>query len=116
PPESVSKFHVLFPDPWPKRRHWRRRLIQPEFLDAIAAALVAGGELRIKTDDAPYFEHIGTMLGARQDFREEPWPDELDEPTTDFERGFVVRSLPIYRVRLVKVCSFKNERARHSSG
>ena len=103
PPRSVSKFHVSFPDPWPKRRHWRRRLIQPEFLDAIAAALVTSGELRIKTDDAPYFEHIRAVLSAQRDFCEHPWPNEEDEPVTDFERGFVARGLPIYRVRLVKI-------------
>ncbi len=55
PPGTVSRFYVLFPDPWPKRRHWPRRLIQPEFLDAAAMALTPGGELCIKTDDADYF-------------------------------------------------------------
>src|SRR5207302_10439586 len=103
PPESVATFHILFPDPWPKRRHWRRRLIQPEFLDAVSAALALGGELRIKTDDAPYFEHIREVLKPRTDFREIAWPDDDAEyPQTDFERGFVARGMPIHRVRLVK--------------
>lgn len=102
PPSSVTTFHILFPDPWPKRRHWRRRLIQPDFLDAVSAALVTHGELRIKTDDAPYFAYIREVLKARSDFRETMWPDEEEYPQTDFERGFVARGLPIYRVRLVK--------------
>lgn len=103
PPESVSTFHILFPDPWPKRRHWPRRLIQSDFLDAIFIALKSDGELRIKTDDAPYFEHIRSIVQARENFREECWPNETDEPQTDFERRFAARGLPIYRLRLVKV-------------
>lgn len=118
PPGSVSTFHILFPDPWPKRRHWRRRLIQPPFLDALAHALHPGGELRIKTDDAPYFAHIRAAIAERaQLFRELPWPEtpevgeanadadgnsNADDPLTDFERRFVARGLPIYRARLVK--------------
>jgi tRNA (guanine-N7-)-methyltransferase len=50
-PESVSVFHVMFPDPWPKRRHHRRRLINRDFLDAVRAALKPDGELRLTTDD-----------------------------------------------------------------
>jgi tRNA (guanine-N7-)-methyltransferase len=102
PRESVSTFHILFPDPWPKRRHWPRRLIQPDFLDAIFVALKAGGELRIKTDDAPYFAHIRAVAGTHEHLREEIWPADIDEPSTDFERGFVARGLPIYCLRLVK--------------
>ena len=107
PQNSVARFHILFPDPWPKRRHWPRRLIQSDFLDAVSDALATGGELRIKTDDAPYFQHIRAVLKTRSDFREMPWPDETDAaenyPQTAFERGFVARGLPIHRVRLVKI-------------
>ena len=64
PPGSVSRFYVLFPDPWPKRRHWPRRLMQPEFLLSVAEALGEGGEFCIKTDDAHYFAHITRVAGG----------------------------------------------------
>ncbi len=102
PPQSVSVFHVGFPDPWPKRKHWNRRMVNAEFLDAIAAALVPDGELRIKTDDLPYFKQMQTVFAARDDFREIAWPPEPDYPQTNFERGFRAQGLPVYSLRLVK--------------
>jgi len=51
---SLEKLFVLHPDPWPKQRHHKRRLIQAAFLDEAARLLVAGGELRLATDDEPY--------------------------------------------------------------
>src|SRR5471030_2295095 len=56
PPGSVSIAHIMFPDPWPKRRHWPRRLMQPDFVRDLAAALQPGGELRFTTDHEHYFE------------------------------------------------------------
>lgn len=103
PRGAVSVAHILFADPWPKRRHWRRRLIQPDFLDALSGALAAGGELRIKTDDAPYFQHIRKALENRTDLREAAWPEDSSEVRTDFEARFLALGLPIHRVRLVKV-------------
>src|SRR5271154_6441809 len=44
PNANVAIAHIMFPDPWPKRRHWPRRLMQPEFVRALAAALKPGGE------------------------------------------------------------------------
>lgn len=101
PPRSVAIFHVAFPDPWPKRKHWPRRMVTAEFLRAAAAALETGGELRIKTDDAPYFASIGKTVAACPDFREIEWPDDPAYPLTNFERTFRARGLPIYRLRLV---------------
>jgi len=102
PPASVNVFHICFPDPWPKRRHWPRRLIQPEFLATIHMALVPGGELRVKTDDAPYFEHMQTVFRAQSALREVDWEIPADYPLTDFESFFLGKGLPIYRARLVK--------------
>ena len=59
---SISKFLVLFPDPWPKARHNKRRLIQSEFLDLVARLMVPTGSLIIATDDATYAEHIETVV------------------------------------------------------
>jgi tRNA (guanine-N7-)-methyltransferase len=100
PRRSVSIMHVMFPDPWPKRKHNHRRLIQTDFLDAVNEALVEGGELRLTTDDAPYFEHMREVFSVHPGFVEEPWSPGDDYPQTDFERHFRGLGLPIYRALL----------------
>jgi tRNA (guanine-N7-)-methyltransferase len=54
PAASLSRIDILYPDPWPKRRHWKRRFVQEESLKALARALKPGGELRFATDIAGY--------------------------------------------------------------
>lgn len=100
PPESVSVVHVMFPDPWPKRRHHANRLIQPDFLDVVQKALAPGGELRLTTDNQPYFEHMRAVFEPHPGFVEEPWAPGPDYPQTDFEQGFRCHGLPIYRALL----------------
>lgn len=63
-PGSVATFWVNFPDPWPKKRHGRRRLLQPAFVHALALRLRAGGRLEVATDDAPYAEELEAALVA----------------------------------------------------
>jgi tRNA (guanine-N7-)-methyltransferase len=58
PENSVDVFYLLFPDPWPKRRHQRRRVMTLEFLQSIHRALVSGGMLRLATDQADYFKQM----------------------------------------------------------
>jgi tRNA (guanine-N7-)-methyltransferase len=100
--ESVFRLHLSFPDPWPKRRHHSRRLVDQEFLAASATALVSGGELWIKTDHADYFDCISKAVDGRKDlFVSVPWSEEY--PITDFEETYRAQSLPIYRLRLRKV-------------
>lgn len=103
PKGIVQTFHVAFPDPWPKRRHWQRRLINTEFLQACHAALAEGGELRLKTDHQGYFEHMRSVIAQSPQFKAVEWPDDPDYPRTNFERKFEKRGLPIYRARLIKV-------------
>lgn len=104
PLESVSVAHVLFPDPWPKRYHHGRRLIQDGFMEALHGILGPGGELRIKTDDEPYFLWMEKVLARAKGYERLDWPDDLDDyPTTDFEARFVAQGLPIYRARLRKI-------------
>jgi tRNA (guanine-N7-)-methyltransferase len=62
PDGAVARAFILFPDPWPKARHHKRRLIQPAFLDALARVLAPGAALRVATDDAAYLEHILAVL------------------------------------------------------
>lgn len=102
PPGSVHTIHVMFPDPWPKRRHHGNRLIQKDFLDVAWIALAPGGEIRLTTDDAPYFAHMRRVFEPHPGFVEEPWEPGPDYPRTDFEALFRARALPIYRARLRK--------------
>jgi tRNA (guanine-N7-)-methyltransferase len=103
PPRSASVVHVMFPDPWPKRKHRVRRLIEREFLDAAHSALRAGGELRLTTDDDDYFEHMKRATGAHGGFLKTPWPDDPGYPQTDFEKRFRAQGLPIHRLLLTKI-------------
>lgn len=64
PDASVSRFFVLFPDPWPKARHHKRRIVNPATLSLMVRALVPGGELRLATDDADYAEVMLAALAA----------------------------------------------------
>ena len=67
-PGSVARVFVLFPDPWPKARHHKRRFIRPDNLDLIGRVLVPGGELRIGTDHADYGNWILRHMHQRLDF------------------------------------------------
>ena len=84
---SIDRMFVLFPDPWPKARHHKRRFINPATLDACARILADGAELRLATDDAPYcrwiLEHLQRHAAFRwmargpDDWRQRPddWPE-----------------------------------------
>jgi tRNA (guanine-N7-)-methyltransferase len=103
PPQTISVVHVMFPDPWPKRKHRQHRLINREFLDAVHAALQADGELRLTTDDLDYFQHMEKVTAAHEGFSKAPWPDDPAYPQTDFEKRFRAQGLPIYRLLLRKI-------------
>lgn len=60
----VDGFHIFFPDPWPKRRQIKRRLLQPEFIELLGRKLKPGGEIRIATDWLPYAEEIKANFAA----------------------------------------------------
>ncbi|HEX4050201.1 MAG TPA: tRNA (guanosine(46)-N7)-methyltransferase TrmB [Steroidobacteraceae bacterium] len=64
PVESLEEVQVLFPDPWPKKRHHKRRLLQPAFIARLAAALRPAGRLHIVTDWQPYAQQIGADLAV----------------------------------------------------
>ena len=100
PPSCASVVHVSFPDPWPKRHHHERRLFQDEFMVAVHQVLVRGGEIRIKTDDRPYFLWIEKVIGRAPGFERIEWVEEADYPRTDFEAHFLAQGLPIHRARL----------------
>jgi tRNA (guanine-N7-)-methyltransferase len=80
PPGSVGVIHVYFPDPWPKKRHHKRRIVRPALLDLAEHALGAGGEIRVATDDVPYADEIRALFAADTGrFVETPWPEDDPE-------------------------------------
>jgi len=97
PARCADYIHVLFPDPWPKRRHHVRRLVQPEFLAECARILPPGGHLRLVTDDKNYATAMQETAAEAPDFVKVPI-DERDYPPTEFQKKFV--GLPIYSLLL----------------
>ena len=89
PERSLRGMHVFFPDPWPKKRHHKRRLIQPEFAALAASRLEQGGYLHVATDWQEYAEHVLEVLGATPGLRntaESFAPRPATRPETKFER------------------------------
>ncbi len=82
PRTSLSMLHVYHPDPWPKARHQRRRLVQPAFVEAAVACLVPGGRWALQTDHAEYFEQIRTCVLDHPALVEVPF-DEPDAGLRD---------------------------------
>ena len=66
--ECLSGVRIYFPDPWPKKRHHKRRIIQPAFVDLLARKLAPGGLLHLATDWVPYAEHMLEVLSASPSF------------------------------------------------
>ena len=103
PESSVETFYLLFPDPWPKRRHQLRRIFTPDFLDAIVVALEQRGVLRVATDQIDYFHQIERLSRAHRQFQVVPQsPDDSLFPVTKFERKFRDQGAAIYRLTLRK--------------
>ena len=65
PEASLSVLHIYFPDPWPKSRHHKRRLIQPKFMPLVERVLRRGGRLQVVTDHKDYFEQIEATVKGR---------------------------------------------------
>ena len=86
PPESVSRLHLLCPDPWPKAKHHRRRMFQTPFLESLMRVLEPSGEFLFKTDHEEYFEWSEEQLDDFPALKKLPWPDEaFFYPKTDFQ-------------------------------
>jgi len=113
PDNSVDGFHIYFPDPWPKKRHHKRRFICPANLEHLIRCLRTGGQLRIATDHADYFEQIKQVLtiGADQcacprleqiDFLPTAGADTGEWVGTNFERKYLKDQRPIYTLAVKK--------------
>ena len=107
-PDTLDGLRVYFPDPWPKKRHHKRRLIQPEFLDLVALRLKPGAVIHCATDWEPYAEQMLDVLTAHPRFENTRADDGFSprpafRPLTRFEgqgldKGHVVHDLLFTRV------------------
>ena len=97
PAHSVSALHIYFPDPWPKKKHRKNRLINEQFPALARAALAPGGKIYLRTDDADYFAQMTEVFGASKEFQKTETPVELAELLTDFERDFNARGIKTLR-------------------
>jgi len=108
PDDSVNFFHIYFPDPWPKKRHHKRRFICPDNLEHLIRCLKNGGQIRIATDHADYFEQIKNVLASRSEAFEQiefikPAGAESEEWTgTNFERKYIKEQRSIYTIAVRK--------------
>ena len=97
PADSVSALHVYFPDPWPKRKHRRHRLINERFPQLVQRVLEPGGMVYLRTDDADYFSQMLGVFDGSKHFVSTQTPEVLSSLSTDFERDFVARGISTLR-------------------
>lgn len=102
-PRSLAALHLYHPDPWPKKRHHKRRLFTSEFVGAAVQSLVPGGRWAIQTDHAEYFDIIRELTSVRPELE----PVEFDDPDfgtvgerteTNFETKYLKEGRAIYRL------------------
>jgi len=103
PRHSSTAIHIYFPDPWPKRKHRRHRLINERFPTLAAQALVPGGTLYLRTDDSDYFAQMKSVFAAVRGFQAELTPEALASLVTDFERDFNAQGIPTLRAAYRKL-------------
>jgi len=97
PPAFVLTLHVYFPDPWPKRKHLKNRLVNAQFTELAASVLQPGGTVYLRTDDADYFAQMTSVFGLLPEFQGVETPAELGAVLTDFEREFQARGVTTLR-------------------
>ncbi len=95
PADSIKAYHIYFPDPWPKNRHHKRRLINSEFIAEIERTLIPGGRLWMATDHVEYFEVMLEVLGKFPRLRavEAEW----EGVPTNYEEKYQARGMVINR-------------------
>ncbi|MFC5051393.1 tRNA (guanosine(46)-N7)-methyltransferase TrmB [Rubritalea spongiae] len=103
PENSIDRLHLLCPDPWPKARHHKNRLVQQDFLEALYKALKPGGEFCFKTDHPEYFEWVEEEMNTFQKFEQLEWPeDAFFYPKTDFQLQWEAEGKVVERARFQK--------------
>lgn len=119
PDASLAAVHVYFPDPWPKTRHHKRRLIQPAFLKEVHRILLPGGKLRLVTDHADYFAHMREVLSGQTELAvipfDSPVPLQANAPPgslvgTNFERKYIAEGRSFFAIAAQKPAAVESAR------
>lgn len=103
PEESVSAYYVFYPDPWPKKRHHKRRFLQPANVDAMARTLREDGWLHVATDHDDYWSVIEPLLDTHVAFVRQPlfggpeFPLPIDGPLTNFDAKYAIEGRSRHR-------------------
>lgn len=96
PPGTLAEARIWFPDPWHKKRHNKRRIIQPEFVALLASRMAPNGLLHLATDWQPYAEHMLEVMEAAPDWRNDIGPGHYAEkPAWRIETHFERRGLKL---------------------
>ncbi len=104
---SVDCFHIYFPDPWPKKRHHKRRFFCPRNIEQLLCCLKPRGTIRLATDHADYFEQISRLLDAQErlegvDFFPTAGAEGGEWVGTNFERKYLKEHRQIYTLAVSK--------------
>lgn len=108
PDQNVTCYHIYYPDPWPKKRHHKRRFICSKNLEHLLRTLVPGGVIRIATDHADYFQQIKQVLAERQneleqtDFISTAGAEDGEFVGTNYERKYTREKREVYTIAVKK--------------
>ena len=109
PDTTLSVIHIYFPDPWPKKRHHKRRLIQSPFVQQAIRTLIPGGGVRLVTDHEDYFQQMQLVLAASGmqivDYNRPGYAGEGEFVGTSFERKYRRENRPFYAIAAMKIQS-----------
>ena len=107
PSGSLAAIHIYFPDPWPKARHHKRRLIQPGFMEQVRRVLVPGGRANIVTDHPDYWAHIDPVVRASGlavlDYQAPEGAGEGEMVGTNFERKYIPEGRRFFAISAAKL-------------
>ncbi|MBX7245877.1 MAG: tRNA (guanosine(46)-N7)-methyltransferase TrmB [Candidatus Sumerlaeaceae bacterium] len=96
PPASLQAVHIYFPDPWPKKKHLRRRIIDSAMPARLARIIAPNGFLHLRTDHENYFRAMEEVMSGTTDFQPISPPPDLVAVKTAFEAAFLREGKPIY--------------------
>jgi tRNA (guanine-N7-)-methyltransferase len=97
PAHSAAALHIYFPDPWPKRKHRRHRLVNERFPEIARQALAPDGTIYLRTDDRDYFDQMVNVFTGSGAFQPTETPLALSTLLTDFEKDFRARGIETLR-------------------
>jgi tRNA (guanine-N7-)-methyltransferase len=106
PDASLAVLHIYFPDPWPKKRHHKRRLIQAPFMKQVLRVLMSGGRLQVVTDHQDYYEQIEQVVRGSEmriiDYARPGSAGAGEFVGTNFERKYAREGRPFYAIAAIK--------------